>query len=375
MLTSYLGRRGKNRYCDKSLGAARLAELLLRVYPKTQFISLYRHPMDVIASGLEACPWGLNGYGFDDYIASTPGNTVLALARFWADNTAATLAAEEKFSNTTIRVRYEDLVADPEENADRIFQFLGVASAPGISSTCFAAERERFGPADHKIWFTSSITADSIGRGWAIPTELIGPQMLAVINELNGKLGYLPVDEEWGTSAPPTDLRLDASAVFSQPILSMEKPSQPILSMEKPLVGTKARRSEALGERLQASLARLTPEANSRWGFCKNETLIAVSVPADPRIPAEHWLVDLKSGTVVSTDRSAREDSDWDVIGSAAVWEQIITDKLNLSVALRSCQLRYCANDEDGSPVIADTQIGILADLLAIAMWRTASSL
>src|SRR5690349_15191904 len=97
MVGSYLARRGKKRYCDKSLGTARFADLLLRVYPQARFICLYRHPMDVIASGMEACPWGLNGYGFDSYIAQTPGNMVFALARFWIDNTAKTLAAEERF--------------------------------------------------------------------------------------------------------------------------------------------------------------------------------------------------------------------------------------------------------------------------------------
>ena len=43
----------------------RYAPLLRRVYPQARFICLYRHPMDVIASGTEACPWGLNGYGFE----------------------------------------------------------------------------------------------------------------------------------------------------------------------------------------------------------------------------------------------------------------------------------------------------------------------
>ena len=89
MTGSYLARRGKKRYCDKSLGTARFAELLLRVYPEAKFLCLYRHPMDVIASGIEACPWGLNGYGFDSYIAATPGNVVWALARFWADGASA----------------------------------------------------------------------------------------------------------------------------------------------------------------------------------------------------------------------------------------------------------------------------------------------
>ena len=82
------------------------APLLARVYPQARFVCMYRHPMDVIASGVEACPWGLGGYGFDPYIAATPGNVVIA---------------------------------------------------PGISKACFSAERERFGPADYKIWYTSQL--------------------------------------------------------------------------------------------------------------------------------------------------------------------------------------------------------------------------
>ena len=97
MTGSYLARHGKKRYCDKSLGTARMAELLVRVYPGAKFLCLYRHPMDVIASGLEACPYGLQGYGFDPYIAATPGNAVWALARFWADNVSAIRAAEQQY--------------------------------------------------------------------------------------------------------------------------------------------------------------------------------------------------------------------------------------------------------------------------------------
>ena len=65
MTGSYLARRGRKRFCDTSLGSARFADLLMQIYPRAQFICLYRHPMDMIRSGLDACPWGLNGYGFD----------------------------------------------------------------------------------------------------------------------------------------------------------------------------------------------------------------------------------------------------------------------------------------------------------------------
>src|SRR5580693_7409424 len=208
MVGSYLARRGKKRYCDKSLGTARYAPLLARVYPRAQFVCVYRHPMDVIASGLEACPWGLNGYGFDPYIAATPGNAVMALANFWADNVRETLAAEERFPAQCFRLRYEDLVADPEATAAELFAFLGVAPAPGISRDCFSGERERFGPADYKIWYTSAISSDSVGRGWSVPAGMIAPPLLDVINELAGRLGYLAVDGEWGSTEPPADLRV-----------------------------------------------------------------------------------------------------------------------------------------------------------------------
>src|SRR5215467_14696650 len=217
MVGSYLARRGKKRYCDKSLGTAPYAELLSRVYPQARFICLYRHPMDVIASGAEACPWGLNGYGFDPYAAASPGNAVLALARFWADNAAATLAVEERLGERCHRVRYEDLVADPEGVADGIFRFLGEPPMPGISEACFSTERERLGPADYKIWHTSRISADSVGRGWSIPAGLLGPDMTATINDLIGKLGYVPLTKEWGTAALAPDLRQPAAVSATGP--------------------------------------------------------------------------------------------------------------------------------------------------------------
>ncbi len=212
MVGSYLARRGKKRYCDKSLGTAQFAELLSRVYPEARFICLYRHPMDVIASGMEACPWGLNGYGFEPYVAAAPGNSVMALANFWADNVQATLMAQERLAGRSFRLRYEDLVADPEETAAELFEFLGVPAAPGISDRCFSVERERFGPADYKIWYTSKISSESVGRGWSVPAGMIAPQLLAVINELAGKLGYLPVDGQWGATEPPADLRVPIAA-------------------------------------------------------------------------------------------------------------------------------------------------------------------
>lgn len=383
MVGSYLSRRGKKRYCDKSLGTARFAELLLRVYPGAKFLCLYRHPMDVIASGLEACPWGLNGYGFEPYIATTPGNAVVALARFWADNTAETLAAEEHFPGRCLRVRYEDLVTDPENMAAGIFTFLDAAQAPGISASCFSADRERFGPADYKIWYTTQISAESIGRGWSVPVGMIAPQVLTGINELAAKIGYLQVDGKWGTSAPPRDLRLPppVSGEGSDPggpgpsVSGAAGAGGDARAHSQPSAGSgpgTARGpalSQLLGQRLQKGLHSVWPYIARNCGPHAAESFVTVWVPPDSDQPAEHWLVNLKEQSVTFAGRTAQENSDWDVVGSAAAWEQVINGRLNLSVALRSCQLRYCDADDEGGPLASDARIGILARLLGLTRW------
>jgi protein-tyrosine sulfotransferase len=205
MTAPYLKRRGKRRYCDKSLGSAPHAELLTRIYPDTRFICLYRHPMDVMSSGLEACPWGLNvdAYGFDQYIAGSPSNAVLALARYWHDQAQAIAAVEEKHPGRCHRVRYEDMVRDPERIAAEIFDFIGAGQVPGIAQAIFAREHDRFGPADHKIWHTGTISPDSVGRSAAVPVGMIPAPILESINGLLAKLGYVPVDEKWGTADMP----------------------------------------------------------------------------------------------------------------------------------------------------------------------------
>lgn len=208
MLASALERSGKARFCDKSLGAALHSRLLRAMWPKAQFISLYRHPMDVIGSGIEAAPWGLTGYGFEPYVASNPGNSVAAVGHYWADYTAAIISAEEAHGDACLRVRYEDLVADPEAEADRIFGFLAVEPVPGITETLLSGDRPRSGPGDHKIWKTSSIGGASVGRGWTVPATMLPPPLASTINSLAENLGYLPVGPEWGQGDNPPDVRL-----------------------------------------------------------------------------------------------------------------------------------------------------------------------
>jgi protein-tyrosine sulfotransferase len=399
MLGSYLARRGKQRYCDKSLGTARFADLLTRIWPEAKFICLFRHPMDVVSSGMEACPWGLNGYGFDQYIAETPGNAVFALARFWADNAVAILAAQERYAAKCCEVRYEDLVADVQGVSDRIFDFLGVARVPVIGGRIFAPERERFGPADYKIWHTSTITADSVGRGWTMPAEMIPSPVQETINELCGKLGYVPVDEKWGTAARPVDVRLsgrtEASGDDTRAAVPAEGPASRESSAEVRICavaeGVRSHTpppepvlAPVVVERLEAGLARMGEDFARRWDPCAAESFELVVTPPGATGQNTRWLVDLSVRTVTQLNGTAgllpadrrdgsegdEEDSGgaWDIVASAEVWEQILSGRVNMSVALRRYQMRYC-DEEHAGPVIAATRIGLLTDLLGLASW------
>lgn len=355
MVGSYLARREKRRYCDKSLGTARYAELLLRVYPEAKFICLYRHPMDVIASGIEACPWGLNGYGFDRYIAGTPGNMVLALARFWADNATEILRAEDRFSDSCHRVRYEDLVTSPQDIADGIFSFLGVDRVPGITTTCFSPERERFGPADYKIWNTSRISADSVGRGWDIPAGLILPSVLEQVNGLADRLGYVLVDEKWGTAGPPADLVVPAGRTTAASAMNGSGAVQD------------GGGHDLIADRLREGLVRLGERFSRRWGAYAVESFDVVAT-APRRTGADiRWRIDLAKRAVTAPD-PAGEESAWDAVAPAGIWERVLNGDTSLSVAVRRCEVRYC-DSGGGGPVVATSRMDMLAEFLGLTSW------
>jgi|HubBroStandDraft_1064217.scaffolds.fasta_scaffold04607_8 protein-tyrosine sulfotransferase len=364
MTAPYLARRGKRRYCDKSLGSARYAELLFRIYPRARFLCLFRHPMDVIASGMEACPWGLNGYGFDQYIAGSPGNAVMALARYWHDGASEIAAVQEKHSDRCHRVRYEDMVRDPERVAAGIFEFIGAAPAPGITQAVFARDHEQFGPADHKIWHTSKISADSVGRSDTVPVGLIPPPILESINGLLGKLGYVTVDEKWGTSEMPASLLAAAGDAPAEDALAATESASPP-------------EASVLAGRLAAGLARVDDAFAGRWQERIAEVFtVAIRQPHSPS-PVT-WRVSIGEHAVNREDELAEAtpddpgddggDADWAMVGSARAWLEVLAARMNLSVALRRNELRYCDYGENDA-FVAEDRISLLAAFLGLPRW------
>ena len=209
----YLDRHRKARWCDKSLDSYQHAELLAQLYPRARFICLYRHCMDVIASGIEASPWGLNQFGFDWYAAQYPGNSVAAIGKYWISCVRTIMAFEQSHPERCHRVRYEDLVTDPEQTVAAIFGFLGVEQIPGLTKACFEMEHEVNGHGDVKVWFTSEVTAASVGSGVRVPVARLEPPLRAEINRALAELGYRCVGADWNATVSTRDPRVGMTSV------------------------------------------------------------------------------------------------------------------------------------------------------------------
>jgi hypothetical protein len=246
--------------------------------------------------------------------------------------------------------------------ANGIFRFLGVPSVPGISGSCFSTERERLGPGDYKIWHTSRISADSLGPGWSIPASLIGPEVTAAINELASKLGYVPVTKEWGAAALAPDLRRGGTG--------------PAAASAPPVPGSEPAwsRSWPVAQRLQAGLARIDERFTRVWEPYSAETFLVTVVPPDGDGAHSRWRVDLATRAVSDASRSAdTAGASWEIIGSAEMWEQVMSGVANLSVAFRRRQLRY-SDTGTSRPAVPGLRMGMIADLLGITTWHAAAA-
>jgi hypothetical protein len=313
----------------------------------------------VIASGIEACPWGLTNYGFEPYAAGAPGNSVIALARYWADHTAGILAVEERYPERCHRVRYEDLVQEPDGVTQNIFEFLGLSPAPGIADQCFSAEHDRFGAGDFKVWNTSRITGDSVGKGWSVPANLIAP-MAPMVNALADRLGYKRVDENWGVAARPGDLRVMPDGQALVPPTAERSPAGPVPTG-----------SMLVSARLQNGLRGLDDQFADGWNPYSKESFALVALAASSAADDTWWLIDLAARRLLTGSGTCDENAVWTVIAPAATWEQVIRDGINVGTAFRRHGMRY-QDQGDGGPgsLIAESRVAMMGELLGITTWR-----
>jgi hypothetical protein len=362
IIAPYLQRRRKRRYCDRGLGAAEHADVLRAVFPGAKFLCLYRHPLDVIASGLEAGTWRRGGLGLGQYADRPPRNAVLALAQAWAANVALILAVEERFHECSHRVRYEDLLADPEQVSDRIFRFLVVPPVPRLPEMCLAAERERAGPSEYKPGHASRIGSDSVDWEWSIPAAMTGSPLTATINALTDRLGYARIGDRRGITGMAPDPRPGGGPVARRQPANGSGQTPPGLRL--------------VAAHLLSGLAGLDDGFTQRWEPCSLETFLVTVTSAAAGDVAARWRIDMRTRTVTSAEGLPAGETAgalWEIVGPVDLWARVVEGETNLGAALRRRVLRY-RDAGDPTPAMLN-RIAMLADLLGVTTWQRAQSL
>lgn len=185
MITAILVRTGARRWCETAIAQQDSAETFLRLFPETRFLCLHRLCPDVIYAALRASPWGLSGPGFAPHVAAHPASTVAAVASYWAAHTRPLLAFERAHSGACLRIRYEDLIAEPDQAASGIRTFLGLAG-----------EEAKLPPATGND--AAAVGADAPGCGAEVPVGQFPSPLLAQVNDLLARLDYPLLDAASG---------------------------------------------------------------------------------------------------------------------------------------------------------------------------------
>ena len=309
----HLRRVGKQRWCDKSIDTSRNAAEFLERYPKTKFLCLYRHCLDVIDSGIEVTPWGLSSFGFRPFGQRHPGNDVAAIAEYWLTMTSRTLEFEQAHPEICHRVYYEDLVGAPEDVAAEIFEFLGEPVVPGITTTCFAAAGASVGPGDPKVWATSAVSARSIGRGARVPLELIPVTLRGPVSELLVELGYPKLGDR-----------------YDQVGRSPSNGGAPAIPGDDV--------DQRIGAHLREALSML-PAVSATWRAALGGKPVAI-VGAPWLDASSHWRVDLAGPSCVRSTGDPLDGTAWAVLAEPDALIDVMNGRLNLAIAMRRGLIR-----------------------------------
>jgi hypothetical protein len=357
--SDYLASRGKRRWCDKSLDNFMFAGLLGQIFPDARFICLYRHCMDVIASGVETSPWGLQGFGFAEYAHQYPGNSVAAIGSYWLNVARTMLAFEKEQPDRCLRIRYEDLVTQPEATAAAVFEFIEAPSVADIVTRCLTEDHDNSGPADSKIWFTKEISRASIGRGVTVPIGALPPPAVEAINRTLADLDYRLIDERWNLSVGPLDPRAGQDTVEHTPEESADIAAA--IAVRDAVISQ-------LTSRLMDGMS-IGTSALDRWSIL-NGRHVHIMVENGPCPPGEvSWL--FGTGPIQMTERVEEQGADAEaepcalIVAPAATWQALLEGKANMAVEMNAGRIRCTSAVKPGGPPLETRALGELLGLAA----------
>jgi len=192
---------GKQRWVERTPADMFQLDAVERICgDRCRYVCLVRHPLDVVCSTKELCdelevfPPELH-----PYVQRYPA-PLEAFAHAWVDTHRRLLRFMDEHSDWCIRLRYEELVADPPHELGRVFEFLGEpADAKAVVQRAMAS-KAGIGIGDWKTYEKVRITERSVGRWQNLPAPRLA-RLAAIVNPLLADFGYPEVVVE-GTVDP-----------------------------------------------------------------------------------------------------------------------------------------------------------------------------
>jgi hypothetical protein len=167
-----------SRWCELAISSPDMAASFGEVIPAARFVCVHRSSVPVIQAGAQAGLWGLGGQIPASFVMSYPGNSVAALAAYWAESTRALLSFEAAHPQVSYRVRREDVVADP----------VGALAAVKSSLSLRPGRAGHDGPPG-----PGNAAPDEPGAVPEVPVEKIPRPLREAIDRLHTELGYPPI--------------------------------------------------------------------------------------------------------------------------------------------------------------------------------------
>ena len=156
--------QGKPRWAEKSaFDSFHIPTVERLVEARAHFVCVHRHGLDVALSLQDLCDKA--GYYASElmpYLRRYP-RPLEAFTRAWVDVTTELLAFTARHPDSSVMIRYEDLVSEPNHVIGKILDFVGETHPSDLLDKALSS-RENLGLGDWKTYGRSSIEPGSIGR-------------------------------------------------------------------------------------------------------------------------------------------------------------------------------------------------------------------
>lgn len=185
----HAARVGKPRWVEKTaFDAFHVDDIDRLVGGHVRYVIITRHGLDCAVSMDELCRKnGVYLSELHDYIRRYP-KPLEAFARAWVDLSSSLTKLEERRGEDCIRLRYEDLIAAPERELDRVFSDLGEVLPDGLVAGALSS-KQNVGLGDWKTYGRTEIDSDSQGR-WQKLSRRTQAELAPIVNETLEALGY-----------------------------------------------------------------------------------------------------------------------------------------------------------------------------------------